>query len=231
VLVAVGGGGLAAGLGLVLGALAPEVRLVGVQAEGAAAFPASLAAGAPITLGALATMADGIAVARPGDVTFPIVRDHVADVVTVGEEQISQALLVLLERAKTVVEPAGAVGVAALLDPAVVARLRPPVVVVLSGGNIDPLLLLRVIGHGMAAAGRYLQLRLRLPDRPGSLAALLGRLAAGAANVLEVEHVRSGPRTAIGEVEVEVRLETRGREHARELIAMLTSAGYACTVD
>ncbi len=231
VLVAVGGGGLAAGIAVVMSALAPQVHLVGVQAEGAASFPASLAAGAPTTLTDLATMADGIAVARPGEHTFPIVREHVDEVVTVTEEQISRALLLLLERAKTVVEPAGAVGVAALLDEGVAARLRPPVVAVLSGGNIDPLLLLRVIGHGMAAAGRYLQLRLRLPDRPGSLAALLGRLAEGQANVLEVEHVRSGPRTAIGEAEVEVRLETRGQEHAQDLVAMLTEAGYACTVD
>lgn len=230
VLVPVGGGGLVSGIAVVLSALAPGVRLVGVQAAGAAAFAPSLAAGEPVRLATMSTMADGIAVARPGEHTFPIVRDLVDEVASVGEEHISQALLLLLERAKSVVEPAGAVGVAALLDPDVAARLEPPVVVVLSGGNIDPLLLLRVISHGMTAAGRYLELRLRLPDRPGALAGLLALLAQESANVLEVEHVRSSPRTAIGEVEVEVRLEMRGREHSEQLVAALDAAGYPSTV-
>ncbi len=230
VLVPVGGGGLVGGIAVALHELQPETRLVGVQAAGAAAFPPSLSAGVPVALASMATMADGIAVAQPGEHTFPIVRDLVDEVVTVGEEQISQALLLLLERAKGVVEPAGAVGVAALLDRGLASGLEPPVVVVLSGGNVDPLLLLRVISHGMAAAGRYLELRLRLPDRPGALAALLIRLADDQANVIEIEHVRSGPRTAIGEVEVEVRLEMRGHEHATELVGALTEAGYSCTV-
>jgi threonine dehydratase len=174
----------------------------------------------------MTTMADGIAVGSPGEVPFAVIRALVDDVVCVSEELISRALLLLLERAKLVVEPAGAVGVAALLDDAVAAALRPPVVAVLSGGNIDPLLMLRVIRHGMAAAGRYLQFRLRLPDRPGSLAALLSLLAQEAANVLEVEHVRTGPRMSVDEVELALRLETQGPEHCQRVLSALRAAGY-----
>ena len=125
------------------------------------------------------------------------------------------------------VEPAGAVGVAALLDDALVGRLRPPVVAVLSGGNIDPLLMMRVIRHGMAAAGRYLQFRLRTPDRPGSLAALLALLAQVRANVLEVEHVRTSPRLGVDEVEIALRLETQGPDHCAEVLGALRGAGHA----
>ena len=147
---------------------------------------------------------------------------------TVTEEDLSRALLFCLERAKLVVEPAGAAAVAALLaDPAAFA---PPVVAVLSGGNIDPLLLLKVIQHGMAAAGRYLSLRLRVPDRPGALAALLGELAAVGANVLEVEHVRTAPGCDVDEVEVFVVLETRGPEHADE-VARRRWKPAGCVVD
>jgi threonine dehydratase len=203
------------------------VRIVGVQAEGAAAYPASLAAGHPVALTSMSTMADGIAVGRPGDIPFALVSRHVDDVVTVSEEHVSRALLLLLERAKLVVEPAGAVGVAALLDDQLVGRLRPPVVAVLSGGNIDPLLMMRVIRHGMSAAGRYLQFRLRMPDRPGSLAALLGLLAQVRANVLEVEHVRTSPRLTVDEVEIALRLETQGPDHCEEVLAALRGAGHA----
>jgi threonine dehydratase len=171
-------------------------------------------------------MADGIAVGRPGDVPFALVSRQVDDVVTVSEELISRALLFLLERAKLVVEPAGAAGVAALLDDDLVARLRPPVVAVLSGGNIDPLLMMRVIRHGMTAAGRYLQFRLRMPDRPGSLASLLGLLAGVRANVLEVEHVRTSPRLSVDEVEIGLRLETQGPDHCEQVLAALRAAGH-----
>jgi threonine dehydratase len=150
----------------------------------------------------------------------------VDDVVTVSEEMISRALLFLLERAKLVVEPAGAVGVAALLDDRLASALRPPVVAVVSGGNIDPLLMMRIIRHGMSAAGRYLQFRLRVPDRPGSLAALLALLAGVRANVLEVEHVRTGPRLSVDEVEIGLRLETQGRDHCEQVLAALRGAGY-----
>jgi threonine dehydratase len=178
----------------------------------------------------MSTMADGIAVGCPGDVPFAVVHALVDGVVTVDEELISRALLFLLERAKLVVEPAGAVAVAALMDTDVASALRPPVVAVLSGGNIDPLLMMRIIRHGMAAAGRYLHVRLRAPDRPGSLAALLALLAVNEANVLEVEHVRTGVRLSVDEVEIALRLETRGPDHATAVLAALRGAGYPLQV-
>ena len=226
VLVCTGGGGLLAGIAAVLRARRPDVRIVGVQADRAAAYPASLAAGHPVPLASMSTMADGIAIGRPGDVPFSLVRALVDEVRTVSEEMISRALLLLLERAKLVVEPAGAVGVAALLDGSFARSLRPPVVAVLSGGNIDPILQMRVIRHGMAAAGRYLQFRLRVPDRPGSLAALLALLADAQANVLEVEHSRTGPRMSVDEVEIGLRLETQGPEHCDRVLGALRTAGY-----
>jgi threonine dehydratase len=175
----------------------------------------------------MSTMADGIAVAAPGDLTLAHVAGLVDEVRTVSEADLSRALLFCLERAKLVVEPAGVAAVAAVLaDPAAFAA---PVVAVVSGGNIDPVLLLKVVQHGMAAAGRYLSLRLRMPDRPGSLAAVLAELAAVGANVLEVEHERTATRLGVGEVEVFVVLETRGGEHADEVTAALRRAGYAVT--
>ena len=230
VLVCTGGGGLLAGIATAVRALRPDVAVTGVQAEGAAAYPASLSVGEPLPLGAMTTMADGIAVGCPGDVPFALVQALVDSVVTVSEELISRALLFLLERAKLVVEPAGAAGVAAMLDPEIAGRLRPPVVAVLSGGNIDPLLMMRVIRHGMAAAGRYMQVRLRAPDRPGSLATVLGVLAGTEVNVLEVEHVRTGVRLSIDEVEIALRLETRGPDHCRAVLAALRDAGYPLQV-
>jgi threonine dehydratase len=224
-LVCAGGGGLVSGVAAAVKARRPDVRVVAVQAEAAAALPPALAAGHPVPLAAMSTMADGIAVPAPGELTFAHVRDLVDEVRTVTEEDLSRALLYCLERAKLVVEPAGVAAVAAVLaDPAAFA---PPVVAVVSGGNIDPVLLMKVVQHGMAAAGRYLSLRLRVPDRPGSLAAVLAELAAVGANVLEVEHERTATRLGVGEVEVFVVVETRGAEHAEEVTAALTRAGYA----
>jgi threonine dehydratase len=226
VLVGLGGGGLLAGIATVLAERRPQVRVIGVQAEDAAAYPGSLAAGRPIVLAGMSTMADGIAVGRPGDVPFAVISALVDDVVTVSEELISRAMLLLLERQKLLVEPAGAVGVAALLDENLAGPLTPPVLAVLCGGNVDPLLLMRLIRHGMSAAGRYLRLAMQLPDRPGSLAALLAELAAGDANVLEVEHVRTDPTLPINEVQIAVWIETRGHEHCREVLERLRLAGY-----
>jgi threonine dehydratase len=224
VVVCTGGGGLVSGVAAAVKERRPGVRVVGVQAEAAAAFPGSLAAGRPVALSGMATMADGIAVGSPGDLTFAHVRDLVDEVRTVTEEDMSQALLFCLERAKLVVEPAGVAAVAAVLaDP---AAFVPPVVAVVSGGNIDPVLLLKVVQHGMAAAGRYLRLRLRVPDRPGSLAAVLSVLAGVGANVLEVEHERTATRLDLGQVEVFVVLETRGPDHARSVVAALEEAGF-----
>jgi threonine dehydratase len=229
VLVCAGGGGLVSGIAAAVKSRRPDVRVVAVQAEAAAALPLALAAGRPVPLDVMSTMADGIAVPAPGELTFAHVRGLVDEVRTVTEEDLSRALLFCLERAKLVVEPAGVAAVAAVLaDPEAFA---PPVVAVISGGNIDPVLLLKVVQHGMAAAGRYLSLRLTVPDRPGSLAAVLAELAAVGANVLEVEHERTGTRLDVGEVEVFVVVETRGPEHAEEVAAALARAGYRVTPD
>lgn len=225
VLVPTGGGGLLAGVALAIKSLRPDVRVVGVQAAGAAAFPGSLSAGAPVALPSMQTMADGIAVGLPGEITFSLVRDLVDEVVTVGEESLSRALLALLERAKVVVEPAGGAAVAALMDRP--ERFSGPVVAVLSGGNIDPLLLGSVIRHGMAAAGRYRSLQVTIPDRPGGLAALLGAVGVAGANVLEVVHERVSPTLAIDQVEVRLQVETRGVQHADAVVGALREAGYA----
>jgi threonine dehydratase len=224
VLVPTGGGGLLAGVAIAIKALRPDVRLVGVQAEDAAAYPGSLAHGAPVPLSSMKTMADGIAVGRPGDLTFAAVRDHVDEIVTVSEDSLSRALLALIERAKMVVEPAGAAAVAALLDNP--TRFETPAVTVLSGGNIDPLLLGKVIRHGLAAAGRFLNLQVCIPDVPGGLAQLLGEVSAVGANVLEVMHERISPSLHLDEVEVHLQLETRGEPHAAQVLSRLRERGY-----
>ncbi|MER5440244.1 threonine ammonia-lyase [Streptomyces sp. NPDC002790] len=224
ILVGVGGGGLAAGIAVAVKALRPDVRVIGVQAAGAAAYPPSLAAGHPVAIKSPSTMADGIKVGRPGNVPFGLVSDLVDDVRTVTEDALSSALLLCLERAKLVVEPAGASPVAALLSEP--GAFEGPVVAMLSGGNIDPLLMQRVLTHGLAAAGRYLSLRLRLPDRPGALATLLGVLSVADANVTDVSHVRTDPRLGLTEAEVELHLETKGPAHCTEVGAALREAGY-----
>ncbi|HRD63254.1 MAG TPA: threonine ammonia-lyase [Nocardioides sp.] len=224
VLIPTGGGGLLAGGALTIKALRPDVRVVGVQAAGAAAYPASLAHGHPVPLESMKTMADGIAVGLPGEVPFAEIRDHVDEIRTVSEESLSRALLALVERAKMVVEPAGAAAVAALLDEP--AAFAPPVVAVLSGGNIDPLLLGKVIRHGMASAGRYLNLHVTVPDTPGGLARLLTEVSAAGANVLEVAHERISPALLLDEVEVQLQLETRGAQHSEQVISRLRERGY-----
>ncbi|HVF06892.1 MAG TPA: threonine ammonia-lyase [Frankiaceae bacterium] len=224
IVVPTGGGGLVAGVAAAVKGARPDVRVVGVQAENLAAFPASIAVGHPLAAEGGATIADGIAVGLPGEVTLRHVSALVDDVLTVSDEAISRALLMCLERAKLVVEPAGAAGVAALMEEP--AAFEPPVVVVLSGGNVDPLLMLRVIRHGLIAAGRYLSFRLRIPDRPGELARLLGILADAGANVLDVEHLRTGPKLHLDEVEVALQLETRGAGHCDDVLSVLRAEGY-----
>ncbi|WP_341925713.1 threonine ammonia-lyase [Nocardioides psychrotolerans] len=224
VLVPTGGGGLLAGMAIAIKSLRPDVRVVGVQAAGAAAYPASLAQGHPVALTTMKTMADGIAVGLPGEVTFAAVRDYVDDIITVSEESMSRALLALVERAKMIVEPAGAAAVAAMLDHP--TAFETPAVAVLSGGNIDPLLLGKVIRHGMAAAGRYLNLRVNIPDTPGGLARLLGEVGDAGANVLEVMHERISPALHLDEVEVHLQLETRGEPHAERVLTRLRACGY-----
>ena len=225
VVVCTGGGGLVAGIAAAVKGLRPDVRVVAAQATGAASFPASLRAGHPVPLTTMTTMADGIAVGCPGEVTFAHVRDLVDDVVLVDEEALSRALLLCLERAKMVVEPAGAAALAAIMeDP---TGFQGPVVAVLSGGNIDPLLLSKVVRHGLVAAGRFLSLSVAIPDRPGELARLLGVLAGSGANVLDVEHSRTGAGLHVDEVEVALKLETRGRPHGDDVVAGLTVSGYS----
>ena len=228
VLVGTGGGGVVAGVGVAVKAMRPDVTVVAVQAESAAAYPPSLAAGRPIPLDRMATMADGIAVGCPGELPFALVQDVVDEVVTVSEAAISKALLLCLERAKQVVEPAGAAAVAAVL--AEPRRWEPPMVAVLTGGNIDPVLLMRVVQHGMLAAGRYLSVRVRIADRPGELARLLVLVAELGANVVDVEHSRTTSHLDLGEVEVALSVETRGAEHRVELLAALGAAGHAVSL-
>ena len=224
VIVSTGGGGFLAGIATAVKELRPDVRVVGVQAEGAAAYPASLEQGAPVPLATMSTMADGIAVGCPGVVPFAAIQKYVDQFLTVSEESLSRALLLTLERAKLVVEPAGAAAVAALLDDP--TAFETPAVVVLSGGNVDPLLLMRVIRHGMAAAGRYLVFRARIPDVPGGLAQLLNEIAGVSANVLDVVHERTSASLHLDEVEVLLQVETRGVEHAERVLAHLRGCGY-----
>ncbi len=224
VLVCTGGGGLLSGVALAVKSIDPTVRVIGVQAAAAAAYPPSLAAGHPVPLESMATMADGIAVGRPGDVPFALVQEYVDEVRTVTEEQISRAVLLLLERAKLVAEPAGAAAAAAIL--ATPLDFEPPVAVVISGGNVDSLVLLRIIRYGLAAAGRYLTLAVRMQDRPGSLARLLDDIQGMHANVVDVEHNRVDAGLRVDEVDIVVHVETRGPEHCALLTADLASRGY-----
>ena len=227
VVIPCGGGGFLGGVATAIKALAPHVRVVGVQAEAAAAYPTSLAAGQPVALAEMATIADGIAVGLPGDIPFAAIQANVDAMLTTSEESLSAALLQLLERSKLVVEPAGAAAVAAVMDRP--EEFEPPVVAVLSGGNIDPLLLMGVIRHGMAADGRYLAFRVKISDRPGGLATLLNELGSVDANVLDVVHERTSARLHLDEVEVAMQLETRGPEHSAQVLSRLRDEGYSLT--
>jgi threonine dehydratase len=177
----------------------------------------------------VATIADGIAVGCPGELTLELVQRYVDDMHLVTDDALARAVLLCLERAKLVVEPAGAATVAAVMTRP--ELFEPPVVALLSGGNVDPLLLVRLLRHGLIAAGRYLSFHLRIPDRPGELARLLGELAASGANVLDVEHLRTGAKLHIDEVEVSLQLETRGEQHSVEVLDRLRAAGYPLSVD
>jgi threonine dehydratase len=216
VVLPIGGGGLAAGIATVVKELRPTTRVVGVQAAACAPFAGQQAHGF--------TIAEGIAVKQPGELTRAIVRDRVDDVVTVTDEEISQAIVLLLERAKLVVEGAGAATVAAVLSGK--AGGSGPVVPVVSGGNIDPTLLIAVMRHGLTLASRYLVLRTRVPDRPGELLKLLQLVAEQRVNVQSVEHHREGMAISVAETEVELTLVTRDEEHCLEVVAELERRGY-----
>jgi threonine dehydratase len=227
VVVPVGGGGLVAGIAAALAFTRRAVRVVGVEAAGARTMSVALEKGHPLDLERVATMADGIAVRRVSELTLAHARAYVDEMVTVEEEEISQAMLLLVERAKAVVEPAGAASLAAILTGRV--RGQGPAVAVLSGGNVDPLLLTKLIDHGLSTAGRYLVLRVVMADRPGALAGLTRLLADLGLNVLDVEHHRSGLVLGLDQVEVLLTLETRDPSHHKEVVDAITAAGYAVT--
>jgi len=227
VVVPLGGGGLLSGMAVALRALRPKVRIVGVQAAGCDAFRSSLAAGEPVALPTVKTIADGIAVKRPGELTLAHVDALVDEVVTVTDGELASAVVLLLERTKLVVEPAGAAGVAALL--AGKATGPGPIVATLSGGNIDPLVLQHLVTGGLASVGRYATLRTRVADAPGALSRLLTLVAEQRANVVGVAHHRLEHRLELGQVEVVLELETRGKDHVAALERTLSEAGYPTT--
>ena len=224
VVVCTGGGGLLAGTALAIKSLRPDIKVIGVQAEMAAAYPPSLAAGSPQMLPKMSTMADGIAVGKPGDVPFQIIAQHVDEIRTVSESSLARALLLTLERSKLQVEAGGIAAVAAILDDP--DSFEGPVVASLSGGNIDPLLLSRVLRTGLAASGRFLMVQVRLTDQPGSLAKLLACVADLGSNIIQTSHTRMNPALAISEVDVEVELETRGFEHRELILAQIVAQGF-----
>ncbi len=224
VLVPVGGGGLLAGVAAALKATRPRIRVVGVQAEGASSMGQSIRAGHPVEV-TPATMADGVALRRPGELTLAHVRALVDDLVTVSEEEISRAVVLLLERAKAVVEPSGAMTVAALIAGRIDGQ--GPAVAILSGGNVDPMLLTRLIDHGLSAAGRFMVARVVIGDRPGALHDLTGVIASLGLNVLSVEHHREGMAIPVASVEVLMTVETRDHAHQDEVARMLRDRGYA----
>jgi threonine dehydratase len=221
-----GGGGLAAGAAIALKNELPDVRVVGVQAEACAPYVDSLAAHRPIGARSANTICDGIAVKRPGELTLPLVERYLDEVVTVSDDEAAQAMVLLLERSKLVVEGAGAVGVAALMAGKVEAPAEGAVCVVLSGGNVDASLLVECIRLGETAAGRRMVLATVVPDRPGALARLLRVVADQGANVLEVEHLREGLDLHVRETVIQLVLQTTGREHSEQLVSAVRAEGF-----
>ena len=228
VVVPVGGGGLISGIAVALASCAPRTRLIGVEPSGAASMAAALRNGSPVALSTCETMADGVAVREVSELTLEHVQALVDELVTVEEEEISRAVLLLLERCKWVVEPAGALGLAALLAGKVPGS--DAALAVLSGGNVDPLLLTHLIEHGLTAAGRYLGVRVHLRDRPGVLAELARILGELRLNIVTVEHRRSGARVAIGEVEVLLTVETRDPRHREQVMEELRARGIRAEI-
>ncbi len=230
VLVPVGGGGLVSGVAVAMKSQRPEIEVIGVQVQRCAAVRASLAAGAPVEVPSAITIADGIAVKRPGELTLELIRRWVDDVVVVTEDDVAEAMMFLLERAKLVVEGAGAVGVAALLGGLVSPAPDGTTAVVISGGNVDAGLLAELARRHETLAGRRLVLVTRLPDLPGALARLLALVAEQRANLLDVQHVREGVDLHVRETAVQLVLETRSPEHADEVGQAVRAAGYETRV-
>ncbi len=222
VVVPIGGGGLIAGVAIALRELRPEMRIIGVEANGAAAMKLSVESGRLTSLESANTIADGIALKSPSELTFAHAREYVDEIVTVTDEEIAEAVVVLLERAKSAVEPAGASPVAALLA----GRIDPSlsnVCLLTSGGNVDPLVLSKIIEFGLAAAGRYLMLRVSVEDRPGALVELIEHVAEMGLNIVSVEHNRHGRDRALNSVDIVLHVEARGPEHQRQVIERLSA--------
>ncbi|HWE11163.1 MAG TPA: threonine ammonia-lyase [Solirubrobacteraceae bacterium] len=226
VIAPVGGGGLISGVAIAVKSLRPAVEVIGVQAEACAPLATSLAAGEPVAVPSALTIADGIAVKRPGRLTLALINRWVDELVTVTEDEVAEAMVFLLERAKLVVEGAGAVGVAAVLAERIGADPRGTTAVILSGGNVDPGLLSQIARRHESQAGRRYVLLARLPDRPGSLAVLLALVGRMGANLLDVEHIREGFDLHVRESAVQLVLETRGSEHAEQVRRAVREAGY-----
>ncbi|HEY1775880.1 MAG TPA: threonine ammonia-lyase [Solirubrobacteraceae bacterium] len=226
VIVPIGGGGLISGVAGAIKSARPQTRVVGVQVAACAPYPAALAAGTPVAVNVTPTIADGIAVKRPGELTLPLVERFVDEVVLVSEEDTAEAMVILMERAKLVVEGAGAVGVAALLAELVAPASNGTTVVLLSGGNVDAGLLALVARRHETAVGRRLRVFTRVSDRPGGLAALLLTVAQAGGNLIGVSHVREAPDLEVRQTGVELTLETRGAEHAAAILEAMAAAGY-----
>jgi threonine dehydratase len=228
VIVPVGGGGLVSGVSIALKSARPEIEVIGVQVAACAPMQGSLAAGRPVPVRSALTIADGIAVKRPGELTLSLIDRWVDQMVTVEEDEVAEAMVFLLERAKLVVEGAGAVGAAALLSGRLSGSPTPDgtTIVVLSGGNVDAGLLAEVARRHESQAGRRLVLLARLPDRPGSLARLLALVGEQGANLLDVEHIREGFDLHVRETAVQLVLETRGLAHAERVTEAVRAAGY-----
>lgn len=232
VVVPLGGGGLAAGIAIALAERMPSTRVVGVQSEACAPYPASLEANEPVgARSARSTICDGIAIKRPGDFTMPLIQRYVPEVVTVSDDEVAEAMVLLLERSKLVVEGAGAVGVAALMH----GKLKPPpggdVCAVLSGGNVDASLLSECIRMGETAAGRRMVVSTVVPDRPGALARLLAAVAAHGGNVVDVEHLRDGIDLHVRETAIKLVLQTGGSENGKEILDAVRAEGFSVRVE
>lgn len=226
IVIPMGGGGLATGTAIAVKSLRPDIKIIGVQASAVPSFQHALEVGHPEPVDGQPTIADGIAVKRPGDLTYALARKYIDDIVTVEEDEISRAMVLLLERCKLVAEGAAAAGIAAAIFKKIPNHLGN-VVCILSGGNVDVTVLSRIIEHGLIESGRYLRLAVTIQDSPGALRDLLDIVATLRANVLSVHHQRVGVRIHLGQTEVEIDLETRDKAHIDLVFNTLRESGYA----
>jgi len=229
VLVPIGGGGLISGVAIAVKSLNPKIKVIGVQTKNVPSMAVSISKNAVTTVDGAPTIADGIAVKTPGDLTFEIVQKYVDDIVTVDEDEIASAILLLLERAKVVTEGSGAVPVAAILN-RLTNMKNKKVVAILSGGNIDVNVLARVIDKGLVKSGRKVFMDTFIPDRPGTLCKLLNLIAETGANVLSVTHTRSTKEVPMGYAKVELELETSDEEHIYRLKDVLIRHNYSINI-